>query len=43
VRSGLFTLVLNPDYDSDHYNTSTWKRGPGKIVPSYAAPTAALH
>jgi hypothetical protein len=43
VRSGLFYLVLNPDYDSDHYNHFHLEARAWKDRPHLRARTAALH
>jgi hypothetical protein len=43
VRSGLFFLVLNPDYDSDHYNHFHLEARPWTDRPELRAATAALH
>ena len=43
VRSGLFYLVLNPDYDADHYNHYHLEARPWRDRPHLRATTAALH
>ncbi len=43
VRSGLFYLVLNPDYDSDHYNHFHLEARPWKDRAELRASKDALH
>jgi hypothetical protein len=43
IRSGLFYLVLNPDYDADHYNHYHLEVRPWSARPHLRAGTPALH
>jgi hypothetical protein len=43
VRSGLFYLVLNPDYDSDHYNHFHLEARPWKDRGDLRSASDALH
>ncbi|MCE9578400.1 MAG: extensin family protein [Deltaproteobacteria bacterium] len=43
IRSGLFYLVLNPDYDADHYNHYHLEARPWAKRPHLRATTPALH
>jgi hypothetical protein len=43
VRSGLFFLVLNPDYDADHYNHFHLEARPWQERPRLRADHDAIH
>ncbi len=43
IRSGLFYLVLNPDYDADHHNHFHLEARPWAKRPHLRATTPALH